>query len=843
MNFLSLPIDLLIPDIVATSRTNNSLVIQASPGSGKTTRIPPAILTSGVIGPDQKIYALVPRRLAAKFAAERVALEMGERPGETVGYQFRFERVIGQNTRLIFLTEGMLMRFLVSDPLLQEAGCIILDEFHERHLHTDVALAVLRRLQKTSRPDLKILVMSATLATGAIATFLGGAPVIEQKSPPHPLQIVYRAPVAKERLEDSVRDAVKTVLHDSAKARGHILVFLPGMAAIRRCEECLLAERLPNVDILPLHGDLPRQEQERIFAPTDHTKIILATNIAESSLTIDGVNVVIDSGLHRQARFSSWSGVPALVTCSTSRASAIQRAGRAARTGPGTCVRLYSEYDFSGRPEYDRPEIRRSELTQIILELLCAGIDKPQELEWLEAPEAGALQHAMDLLRDLGAVESENTEGLSAIGRRMAGLPLHPRLARLLIAAEENSSLGAAARLAARISEGELESLNALDDASGGRLPENVRRSESQILRFFEASAASKKSPPVPPISPVMDPGSGGFALAEALFHGLPDRVAKIRARQQNTQAGPVDELVFASGGSAIIASGTLPADTDYICVLDVRETQTQGGRASRVQVSSFVPILEDWLLAGSPRLLRDIDEISWDEVRQSVVAKTGLSYGAIIIESAAQPAPADARTAALMMRHALGLDTAKAATLSLTDIMHALSHFQDAEVFAAAWARTSLLRQHRSDADWSGFATTPGEALMSVLTSVTKAASLRAINLAAHLIDTLPPDLRHLIDSLLPTSIALPSGRRAKIHYDTGKSPWVESRLQDFFGLKETPKLCGGRVPLTLHLLAPNGRAVQVTTDLMGFWNKTYPELRTQLMRRYPRQKWPEKP
>lgn len=835
MSLVKLPIDELIPKIIAAIKSHSVLIVQSSPGSGKTTRIPPALLKSTHADGGKKILVLVPRRLAAKCAALRVAEELGEEVGAQVGYQFRFEKIIGKSTRLIFITEGMLMRYLVGDPFLSEFGCVILDEFHERHLHTDVALALLRHLQNTTRPELKLLVMSATLDTAALARALGDAPVITQESPPHPLSILY-SPVEKDtRLESAVVKMTGRVLADTSRKSGHILVFLPGMAMIRRCEEefARLLKNKPDCVVIPLHGELARSEQERIFVLDGKTKIILATNIAESSLTIDGVHTVIDSGLHRQMRFSGWSGIPALVTASTSKASAIQRAGRAARQGPGVCIRLYSEYDFNGRPDFDRPEIQRSELSQMLLEILAMGIASPDCLPWFEAPAPAALAQAWELLEDLSAITIHNK--ITGIGREMVRFPLHPRLARLLLAARDHQNLDAAVRLTACISEGIFPSVNLLGISPNTSLPESVRRTMRQINAYFDAghdAAGASKS---------ASNFSGSASLSEVFFYGFPDRVAR---RQNNTpmKNANMSEWLFCGGGTATLPLSDTPQDTDFICVMDARSSQTLSAKSTKTSITAYIPISEEVLLAGPERLLKEYNEVVWDDRRQSVLAVRELRYGQIILENSnAKAEISDARTD-LFLRHALGLSAAKLASYSTSDIFHALSHFQDAEEFLSAWERVRLMREHYPQLDWQGFPDTIGEALKKSLSETTSAEELRDVDLGGKLVALLPPAARAQLDFKLPRDILLPSGRRSRIHYEADKAPWIASRMQDFFGMKETPKLMDGRIRLSVHLNAPNNRAVQITTDLASFWQNTYPTLRTQLMRRYPRHQWPEK-
>ncbi|QQR81762.1 MAG: ATP-dependent RNA helicase [Deltaproteobacteria bacterium] len=453
---LSLPIDSLLPQITEHLTEKSNLILQASPGSGKTTRVPPALLK--MIPEGKEIWVLVPRRLAAKAAARRMAEELGENVGETVGYQFRFETVTSAKTQIRLMTEGLFPKLLRQDPQLKKVGAVILDEFHERHLHTDTALGLLKNIQNKNRPDLKIIVMSATIETEKLAQYLSSS-VITLESPIYPLEISYLPHIPQGRLDDLVFQTLQTI--QKKNLAGDVLVFLPGFADIRRCEKKLIGQ-FQNTKILSLYGDLSKEEQDLVFQKISERKIILSTNIAESSLTIPGVSIVIDSGWHRQASFSHWSGIPSLKTRPISQASAIQRAGRAARMGPGVCFRLYTRSDFEGRTPFEKPEILRADLSQMILELKSLH-NFP--LDWFENPPAQHVQTSLNLLCQLGAVDSDLlTSSLTKEGSEMADLPLHPRLSRMLLEAKKRECLSEAIQLAALMSEGDFQSLDVMEE-------------------------------------------------------------------------------------------------------------------------------------------------------------------------------------------------------------------------------------------------------------------------------------------------------------------------------------------------------------------------------------------
>lgn len=528
---ISLPIDALLPEIVATLTTASSLVLEAPPGAGKTTRVPSALLDAGF----SDVLVLGPRRIAARMAARRVAEERGERLGESVGYQVRFESVASERTRLRFLTEGVLTRRLLSDPDLRGVGVVVLDEFHERHLEGDLALALLRRLQQTRHKDLKLIVMSATLHGEPIARYLGDSPVLRSEGRLFPLEVTH-TPHSAESLEQRVRHAVESVLREQSE--GDVLVFLPGAAEIRRAQRELapLAQR-KDLLLLPLHGDLSPDEQDRAVAPAQQRKIILSTNVAESSITIDGVRAVIDSGLARVATDSPWTGLPRVELARVSRASATQRAGRAGRTAPGRVVRLYAQDDFLRRPEHDAPEIMRRELAQLCLDLHAAGLPHPSQIAWLDAPPVNAVDAAEDLLHRLGALDAKGA--VTGAGKRMALMPLHPRMARLVLEAESRGVGDEGCTLAALISAGE-------------RLPEQPPHpSPSDLLLLLEQRPSERAKRTVQQLLKLVRPRTRGGSdnnLLLAVLAAFPDRVARRVGSGQ---------LKLSNGASAVLAKNS----------------------------------------------------------------------------------------------------------------------------------------------------------------------------------------------------------------------------------------------------------------------------------------------
>ncbi len=728
---LHLPIDPLLPDILRKLRQNRCLVIEAAPGAGKTTRVPPALLEFG------QVLVLEPRRLAARLAARRVAEEMNEQLGETVGFQVRFEDVSGPRTRLRFLTEGVLTRRLLSDPELRGISTVVLDEFHERHLESDLALALLRRLQKTKRPELRIVVMSATLDAAPVARYLE-CDTVRSEGRLFPLEITH-LPYSPAPVEEQVAAALSKI-----KTEGDVLVFLPGAMEIHRTQR---AVGNSGTLVLPLYGDLSPAEQDRAVSPATQRKIILATNIAESSITIDGVSAVIDSGLARIASDSPWTGMPRLDVARISKASAKQRAGRAGRQGPGEALRLYPAEDFHRRPDHDTPEIQRRELSQICLQLEAMGIHDARELEWLDAPPHAAVNAAEALLDRLRA-RGENAS-------RMSRLPLHPRLARLVMEADSDDGCATAAMVSTGERARSTDLLQALDAPLEGR----TRATYDQIRRAAR-------------------PKNRGMQLEKAVLAAFPDRVIK--------------------------------TDTFQVAI-DAEERA--GQPAPIVRLSCRID--PDWLLDLFPERVRERNQAVWNKSAERVESVSALLYDDLVITETRGAAPDPEQAAQLL-------------------IANGAAQAIDREDLEAVRARVNFAAGHSniqpiSDEDISG-------ALHELCLTATRLSEIKGAKLTFNV-------NQRLLNEVAPLSLKLPSGRQAKIHYEADKAPWVASRLQDFFGMKESPRIANGRVPLVLHLLAPNQRAVQMTTDLAGFWERLYPQVRKELGRRYPRHKWPESP
>lgn len=840
----ALPIDPLLPGIVASLRARGAVVIEAPPGAGKTTRVPPALLDAG-FAQRGEIVVLQPRRLPARLAAERVASERGERTGETVGYTVRFAEEAGPHTRIRFVTEGILLRRLLSEPKLPGVEVVILDEFHERHLSSDLAMALLRRLQRRERPDLGLVAMSATLDAEPVCEFLGDCPLVRSEGRLFEVLLEHLSQPDARPLAEQVASAVRRLCQEGLD--GDVLVFLPGATEIRRAAEKLAAlAETRDLLLLPLHGDLPPAEQRRAVEPASRRKVILSTNVAETSVTIDGVVAVIDSGLARIASHSPWSGLPVLAVSKISQASAVQRAGRAGRTQPGRALRLYTQHDFDSRRSHEIPEIARLDLGEALLTLAALGVRDGEGFEWFERPAAPALQAAHDLLRRLGALDGQRR--LTDTGRQMLRFPVHPRLGRLIVEGERRGVGEDAAALAALVAEGDisdsartrfggqgpragapegadlLERLDRFQQARAARfdrerlrgLGVDARAAEQAEMARRQLAAALRRDGPAKQRT---EPDAVDEALAMATLAAFPDRVMRRRSPGSS-------EALLASGGVADV--GAQPPD-DLLCAVDVEErtgaAARRDGRAVCVRLA--VGIRPEWLLDLAPDELTERDELQWSADRQRVERWSRLLCGAIALEESRQPAPPSAEASRLLADAALA---------------NGRSGQEHADAPAGLQAKLEVLRQAFPEAGVPALDAQAWKAMVvAACEGITSLAELHASPIEDRWLASLPASVARLLREEVPERIRLAGGRMVPLHYQTGQTPWIESRLQDFFGMPAGPSICRGRVPLTLHLLAPNQRAVQVTCDLANFWRQHYPSIRRELCRRYPRHPWPE--
>ncbi|NIM00215.1 MAG: DEAD/DEAH box helicase [Acidobacteria bacterium] len=755
-----LPIDERIEIIRGAVEGVGCAVVIAPPGAGKTTRVPPALLDAG------PLMLLQPRRVAARALTRRIAAERGWNVGAEVGWQVRQERRFEKNTRLLVATEGILTARMIEDPLLSGFRTVVLDEFHERSLHSDLALALLRQA-RDARPELRVVVMSATLDADPVARFLGNCPIIEIEARSHPLTIAYAPGVAP-------ADAVRSGLEDSA---GDLLVFLPGAWEIEQTAR-QLAGIATRADVLPLHGSLTPEAQERALAPGGRRKVILATNIAETSLTVNGVSTVIDSGLHKTPRLDAGLGFDRLETERISLDSADQRAGRAGRSGPGKALRLWDERDEL-RPNRE-PEIHRVDLAAPLLDVLAWGED-PLTFGWFDPPAPERIRAALDFLERLGAASNGKP---TLLGRAMRRLPLHPRLARVVLGARGSAESAAAC---AALSEGWLPDHSETTDCDllpiADRVadaPRRVRRAAEEIRRRARRAAGDLDLPE-----------RERDSIRAAVFAGYPDRLARRRA-------GGGSMLQLASGTGAELAKGSGVRDAELLVAIELRAARRGSKRAALVRVASKVD--PAWVEPTARETVHELD------------AKTGKvrAFQRTLyerLELGRQQVDADAaRAAALLCEAMLERGLGEGVEPALARIAFAGIDFD---------VGSRLLAACHGASGWFEFDP-----------------------LAA-----LDGNERRRLERQAPESISVPSGRQARLVYAGPGDVSVSVKLQELFGLAETPRVGQPPVPVTLHLLAPNGRPVQTTRDLRSFWENTYAEVRKQLRGRYPKHPWPEDP
>lgn len=834
-----LPVTHILPELKRALTDSPAAVLQAPPGAGKTTLVPLALLECDWLR-GQKIIMLEPRRLAARAAAERLAQLLGEPVGETVGYRIRLESKISAATRIEVVTEGILQRLLQADPELPGVGLVIFDEFHERSLDADLGLALCLQTQQYLRDDLplKLLVMSATLDASAVRDLLDGAPLISSQGRQYPVDVRYGEPVrAGQPLEPLV---VQAVLQALAEESGSLLAFLPGVGEIRRVQRQLheaLGER-PDIHTVPLHGELDFASQRLAIAPAapGQRKVVLATSIAETSLTIEGVRVVIDSGLARQPGFDPLSGMTRLHTVRVSRAAAEQRAGRAGRLEPGVAYRLWSVSQQDQLAARSEPEILQADLAPLALQLAGWGIQDPSELAWLDPPPSAALEQGRELLERLGAlVHSDSTWRSTSHGTAMASLPMHPRLAHMLLRGQSLGLGEMACRVAAIASERDL--LRGVEDADLTRrlaLFDDPRAEAStdrgalqraktlarQWQRLVERHPMERR----PVRSPVTDPSSEAWA-AVLLAMAYPDRVA-----QRRGEAGT--EYRLANGRSATFATVDNLQKSQWLAVA------TLGGHAGQSSARVFLAaaLERESIEAYLPDLLVSRETLEWDPRGETLVAERQQLLGSLVFSRQPLPNidPAQRSRALCQVVRQQGL--------ALLPWTPALRQWQ---------ARIALLRevdlQSASDPRWPDLSDSALLAdlehwLAPWLDKVSRIAHFAHLDLGAILTGMLPWPLPRELEEQAPTHWTVPTGSQIRIDYSESP-PVLAVRLQEMFGSTTTPRIAGGRVALKLHLLSPARRPVQVTQDLAGFWTGSYLKVKKDMKGRYPKHYWPDDP
>ncbi|MFK7822673.1 MAG: ATP-dependent helicase C-terminal domain-containing protein [Oligoflexales bacterium] len=842
-----LPIDSYISAIKAALEDNQVLLVQAEPGAGKTTRLPASLLEDFSKG----ILVLEPRRLAAKLSAERVAKELGEVCGDSVGYQVRFERKLSSGTRLRYVTEGIFLRYLEHDPTLSKFGLIILDEFHERNIYSDLALMLIRQLQKSTRPDLRLIVASATLATESLIKYTNSKAVFKISGRNFPLTVSYKNLDLKCIDEEAIVQACEDML-ELPECPGNILVFLVGIAQILAIASKLGKQVKGRCTVVPLSAELPRKEQEKAFDQKLGKKIILATNVAETSLTIPDVTGVIDPGFAKIAAYASWSGMPTLEVQGICRDSAVQRAGRAGRTRAGKVIRLYSESEFLRRPLQTLPDIQRLDFAPYLLDLLA--LDQTSvfqgediaKLPWFEAPNTKVLAAAFATLKRLRAVGED--EKITEFGLKVAEIPLHPRLAAICVAGLERSQGQDALLAACLISEGgviirgqrrgrgncdvsiQLDLIKAIKFKTSFETELDLddytidHSRVNRILQLYKNLAKPLALETTPSSTPTDSKG-----LAYCLLAGYPDRVAKRRIikRKQGKNKKTRDDLYhFCLGRGGYIADQSFLGLPDYVIAIEAREhLQRRASQGTLIHIGATVHV--EQLKQDPGKMITQTTEESNDLKQAVKESNLQTYYGDFLIES---------------------LRIGSTTSLQGDELSEWIQQnwpkpFQDTSFFEEYMERVRTIKHYGLGMSLSLFEGDLFALLWDSICSIYDSLeAILAVSLEEHIISQLGVEESYLLESLAPRHMQLPNGKSISIRYEQNKA-CVQAYIQDFYGVKELPHLVEGRCPIKIEFIAPNKRPCQITEDLAGFWQGSYPSLVKELSRRYPKHHWPLEP
>lgn len=823
-NHTSLPIEALLPELHAALSSGTRCILEAAPGAGKTTRVPLALLGADWLA-GNGILMLEPRRMAARNAARYMAALLGEKVGQTVGYRVRLESRVSAATRITVVTEGVLTRLLQDDPELRGIGCLIFDEFHERSLNADLGLALALDCQQGLRDDLRLLVMSATLDAGPLLRLLERdaaepVPVLRSEGRVWPVETRYSPPPRPDMpVETWVADVVRRALREEP---GSLLVFLPGAGEIRKVEALLHDVRSGTVSVCPLYGDLPAAEQDAAIAPVrePQRKIVLATSIAETSLTIEGVRVVIDSGLARTVRFDAGTGMSRLVTERVSLASADQRRGRAGRTEAGVCYRLWHQGEEIAMSAHARPEILDADMAPLCLELAVWGVGQPSSLCWLDEPPKEAVAQALPLLRDLEAVDAAGR--VTARGRAMARLPLHPRLAHMVLSAGALGLESPACLLAAMA--GERDPLRSRDVDIRPRLAllerggagARIRESARQIAR--QASLAAASLPKTAPGFTVDEAEQAGVLLALA----YPDRLAQKRGK---------GSFRMVSGRGGFLEPDDPLAEEEVLAIGAVN------GGSGNARIWQAAPLSLETVAALFQSRFRETEEVVWDPREEAVQARRRVGLGAFVVEE--RP----------LGGKGLADRTARAVLEGIRSLgLGCLPWTEELEQWRL---RVRLVREADPDGGWPDVS---DEALLRELDEwlepfvqgISRRSQFSRIDLASALHALLPWNRQRALEDAAPTHMGVPSGSSVRLRYECtaeGVVPVLAVKLQELFGMQASPSVAGGRVPVLVHLLSPAGRPLQITRDLKGFWKNGYQAVRAEMRGRYPKHPWPEDP
>lgn len=834
-----LPIDDVLAEI-QTAVLAGSTVLRAPPGAGKTSRVPPAIL-GALSDSDRRIILVQPRRLAARTAARRIAHEWGCDVGQEVGYAVRFDSRQSPATRILVVTDGVLLRMLQQDPLLEDVQCVIFDEFHERALTTDLALAMVHRVRSAVRPELKIVVMSATLDPAPIVQYLGDATAVECEGRAFPVDVQYLR--RQDRRARIVEVAVTGVTSMLEKVAGDLLVFLPGVGEIRQTEQLL--ESLANkqgITIQTLYGNMSPEHQDRVVHSLPNRRVVLATNVAETSVTLEGIEAVVDSGWMRQLNYDATVGLDRLELTPISQAAADQRTGRAGRLGPGACLRLWEKSAHASRPTFDTPEVQRADLTSATLQLYCWGEKDLLQFPWFQHPPTAHLEMARQVLEDLGAIDTANQ--VTPLGRTMARLPMAPRLARLVLEGYRHKVLRRTAVAAALISERDPFERPETRTIRGGERTAGVE-SDSDVLdrvealETFQASGRTKFSwgELRPAAARHIDRSAEQYCRAVEQLLGagteLPDGEESDQGVLRSLLAAYGDRLakrrrprdprgVLGRGKGVRLDNASRVKDGEYFVCVDV------DGRKSEAVVRQASLVKPEWLTEDN---IRTVDDIFFHPTQKKVVARRQRLWGGLLLDEKPINISANETTARLLETEA---------RRAWRQVFPQKDRTLNELIRRVRWLK-SQLPQAQSLPDWDE------AGLQSMLPDLCRTclslAELSAVDWKGMLVGQLSYEQRQWIDRAAPETYTLPSGRQIRLEYQDDRPPILKVRIQEMFGVKQTPTVGLGQVPVLLHLLAPNNRPQQVTDDLASFWVNTYPQVRKDLRGRYSKHAWPENP